>query len=250
MITDMSDRKRGLFSQIAPVYDGLNRALSLGRDRCWRKAVAALADPPPGAQILDICTGTADQAIALAHSRRSARITAVDLSVPMLRLGEKKIRRKRLRERIVLRRADAHDLPFQDGTFDLVSVSFGLRNLADARRGLSEMRRVLKTGGRIVILEFAPPGNSLRGRVYRWYLASVVPILGGLISGFPEAYRYLHSSVVHFKTEQQVIAMIEEAGLSDCRARALSGGIVSLYTARKRTTAGETPAPSSSCAGG
>jgi demethylmenaquinone methyltransferase/2-methoxy-6-polyprenyl-1,4-benzoquinol methylase len=240
----------GLFSRIAPVYDGLNRLLSLGRDRYWRKALTALAEPPPAARILDICTGTADLAIALARSQRSARITGVDFSAPMLRLGEKKIGRNQLREQIRLQHADAHDLPFQEGAFDLVSVSFGLRNLADVQRGLSEMSRVLKTGGRIVVLEFAPPTNSLWGRVYGWYLANVVPILGGMISGFPKAYRHLHSSIVRFKTQKQMIAMIEDAGLADCNARALSGGIAWLYTATKKDTAREIVAPPQPCSSG
>ena len=101
-----------------------------------------------------------------------------------------------------------------------------------------------------MILEFAPPANGLWGRIYGWHLASVVPILGGLISGFPEAYRYLHSSIAHFKTQSQMIAMLEDAGLFDCKARALSGGIVSIYTAGKRGKAGGTPALSAACRSG
>jgi demethylmenaquinone methyltransferase/2-methoxy-6-polyprenyl-1,4-benzoquinol methylase len=219
-----------LFSRIAPYYDGLNHLFSLCTDSYWRSVLARRA---VGKRILDVCTGTGDTAIALARGRAGAEIIGLDFSAAMLRIGERKLARRGLASRVRLVDGDALSLPFADNSFDSVSIAFGLRNLPDRRRGLAEMSRVLKPGGKLLVLEFAPPTRSMWGLAFRWYLRWIIPALGELVSRARGAYRYLFSSVVAFHTPEEMVAMLEGAELVDLNYRPLSGGITSLYSGRK-----------------
>ncbi len=222
-----------MFSAIAPRYDLLNRLLSAGRDRAWRRvAVAATALPPDG-RLLDVCTGTADMALEAARQFPTAQIVGVDFSRPMIALGEAKVARACLAERIRLQVAPAEALPFPDGSFDAVTVAFGLRNLPDRHRGLREVCRVVKSGGRAVVLEFTtPPGRVFRS-VYLWYFHRVLPWIGRLLSRHPSAYSYLPASVTDFPSPEGLAAWMRETGFPEVSCRLLTGGIVAIHVGRK-----------------
>ena len=222
-----------MFSAIAPRYDFLNRLLSAGRDRVWRRlAVTATALPREGS-LLDICTGTADMLLESARQFPYARFVGMDFSRPMITLATAKIERARLTDRVRLEVASAEALPVPDESFDAVSVAFGLRNLPDRLRGLREMHRVLRRGGRVVILEFTtPPGRAFR-QVYLWYFHRVLPRIGRLVSGHPSAYSYLPSSVTDFPMPDGLVGWMREAGFHDVSYRLLTAGIVAIHVGVK-----------------
>ncbi len=219
-----------LFTGIAPSYDRLNHLLSLNLDRRWRRALVARARLPERPVVLDACTGTADLAIELALRVPGASITGIDFSEGMLELGRRKAASLPLRADLTLAQGDVMGLPFADGSFDLVTVGFGLRNLPERERGLAEMRRLLRPGGQLLILEFAPPAPGLLGALFRLYLAGIVPWIGGRVSGSKPAYRYLFTSIVAFPPPGRVQEMMRSAGLVAVEAFALSGGLVYLYS--------------------
>lgn len=229
IIDDRGVAVERMFSAIAPRYDFLNHLLSAGRDRAWRReAVAATALPREGI-LLDVCTGTADMALEAARQFPDARIVGVDFSHPMIALGAAKIERARLADRVRLQAAPAEALPFPDDSFDAATVAFGLRNLPDRHRGLREMHRVLKPGGRAVILEFTTPPGPLLRRVYLWYFHRVLPFIGRLVSGHPLAYSYLPASVTEFPSPEGLAAWMRDAGFREVSYRLLTGGIVSIH---------------------
>ena len=223
---------RDLFSGIAGRYDLLNHLLSFQMDRHWRSAVARrfrgrLADP--AARVLDLCCGTADLALALSR-KGPARIVCSDFSHPMLTLAGKKLRDRSLPPFVA--EADALQLPFADNSFDLVVCSFGFRNLANYRSGLAEIRRVLRPGGELGILEFSEPGGLLRS-VYSFYFHRVLPRVGEWISGVKGSYSYLPGSVDRFPTPAELVAWMADLSFSQASAKPLTGGIATLYTATK-----------------
>lgn len=222
-----------MFSAIAPRYDFLNRLLSAGRDRVWRReAVRATALPADGL-LLDVCAGTADIALEAARQYREARIVGVDFSSPMIALGRHKVKGTGLDRRIQLFVAAAENLPFPDAAFDAAAVAFGLRNVPDRRQGLSEMRRILRPGGRAVILEFTtPPGRLFRG-IYLWYFHRVLPTVGRLISGHRSAYSYLPNSVAEFPSPSELARWMTEIGFREVDWRHLTGGIVAIHVGRR-----------------
>ncbi len=217
-----------MFNTIARRYDLLNHLLSLNVDRRWRRALVAYAEPRANDRVLDVATGTADVAIEFATRSRAAEIVGVDLSSGMLQVARDKLARLGLAQRIALREGDALSLPFDDASFDVVTIAFGLRNLPDYARGVSEMARVLKPGGRAVVLEFLPP-RGVALVAYRAYLTAFLPVTGRLVSGSPEAYRYLSASVREFVSEEDVRALISGAGLARVESRRLTGGVAGLY---------------------
>jgi demethylmenaquinone methyltransferase/2-methoxy-6-polyprenyl-1,4-benzoquinol methylase len=222
-----------MFSAIAPRYDLLNRLLSAGRDRSWRRAaVAATALPREGA-LLDVCTGTADVALEAARQFPHARIVGVDFSRPMIALGIGKVERARLSDRIALQVAPAEALPFPDDSFDAATVAFGLRNIPDRLRGLREMRRVLRPGGRAVILEFGTPPLPLFRGVYLWYFHRVLPWIGRIVSGHPTAYSYLPASVADFPSPEGLATWLRDAGFREVSYRPLTAGIVAIHVGVK-----------------
>ena len=218
-----------LFERVVPVYDRLNHLFSLGSDRSWRRLLVEQARVPAGAHVLDACTGTADVAIALALRRPGARLTGLDASAGMLARGREKVRRAGLENRVELLQGDLLALPFADGRFDCATIAFGLRNLGERARGAAELVRVLRRGGRLLVLEFLPPGRTPAGRLYRLYLGRVMPWAGGLLSGSPQTYRHLFTSIDSFPPPGGVLELLRAAGLRRLEFRPLSFGIAGLF---------------------
>lgn len=218
----------GMFTRIAGRYDLMNRLMSAGQDQAWRRLTARLAAPQPVELALDVATGTADLALALLE--RSQRVVGADPSDGMLRLGEQKVAAAGTTDRIELVRCDSQWLPYGDAHFDCATVAFGIRNMADPVQAFSEMRRVVRPGGRVVCLEIMPPSNGLLGRAYQVYLTRFIPALGGLVSRQPAAYRYLSDSVLAFRTPEELAAMMRQAGLQNVVYQTLNLGTIALHT--------------------
>ena len=226
-----------LFDEITPTYDLLNHLLSFGFDRRWRNISLRSIVLPPDAEVLDVCTGTADIAIAIAQQQQWSRIYGVDLSEQMLRKGRIKIFRSNLDDRIQLMKADALQLPFPTGTFNVVFLSFGLRNLVNRPKGIQEITRVLKEQGQLVVLEFAPPPKTMLGKFYRFYLGTVIPLIGKIVSKSASAYQYLAASIEEFPEPEKIVTLFRDSGLREISCKHLMFGIVSLYVARKHKAA-------------
>ena len=224
---------RQMFDEIAPRYDLLNRLLSFGVDRRWRRvAVRQLAIPAQG-RVLDVATGTGDVALEIARQTApSVRIVGADFTQEMLVRGRAKVATSAYRGRIELVNAPCESLPHPDSTFDGVTIAFGIRNVVDRERGLREMTRVLKPGGRVVILEFATPRSRLFRSVYLCYFHCLLPRLGGLLSR-RSAYQYLPESVQEFPDRETFLAMMAAAGLTALRCIDLTGGIAAVYVGEK-----------------
>lgn len=223
-----------MFDGIAPRYDLLNALLSLGVDRAWRRQAVRAAVSGAPERILDVATGTADLALALARSRPDARVTGVDFAAGMLRVGREKAVRAGVE--VSLEVADGTSLPYPDASFDAVTIAYGLRNFEDVDAGLVEFRRVLAPGGRLVVLEFPPPPEGPFGRLFRAYFTRVVPALGGLISGDPSAYAYLPASVLAFPEPEALARRLEAAGFEHVTWTPQTFGISALHV-------GVVPAP-------
>jgi len=228
----LSDRNRAIgemFTQIAPRYDFLNRLLSLGIDRRWRRHAVARMLPPEGGRHLDVATGTADMALEILRQKGSAaRVAGADLSAAMMRIGQVKCARLGVRDRVAFVQAPGEALPFKDGAFDSACVAFGIRNVVDRELGLREMCRAVRPGGRVVVLEFSAPRGSLLGAFYRFYFTRVLPRIGGLFSR-RAAYAYLPESVLAFPEPEAFESMMREAGCATVVRRPLTFGIVTLY---------------------
>lgn len=218
-----------MFTEIAHRYDLLNHVLSLNVDRRWRRVLVDMSGAREGARVLDVASGTADVAIEFKKRSSADAIVGLDRSTGMLEVAQYKLRRLRLDGRIDLVEGDALDMPFEDGTFDVVTIAFGLRNLPDYAAGVGEMVRVLKPGGRLLILEFFPPKSGLSAKLYRWYLGGILPVVGRAISGSKRAYDYLPSSIKSSATHEEVRSIMEAAGLDNIQRRSLSGGISYIY---------------------
>jgi len=219
---------RAMFDGIAPRYDLLNRLLSAGIDRRWRRAcVDELAFQVPS-RVLDVCTGTADLLLEFLRRDPQHAGVGVDLSLEMMRRGAAKLAQAGYTKRARLGAADAEHLPFADASFDGAMVAFGIRNVGHPETALREIRRVLRVGARVVVLEFAMP-RGLMGALYRLYFGRVLPRIGGLVSGNPGAYRYLPDSVERFPDPLSFARLMERVGLTRLRWRPLSGGIAYIY---------------------
>jgi demethylmenaquinone methyltransferase/2-methoxy-6-polyprenyl-1,4-benzoquinol methylase len=218
-----------MFSRIAGRYDLLNHLLSFNLDRYWRRrTVAAVCriKPHRDARILDLCCGTGDVLIAL-EQQRGAPALGADFAHPMLTAAARKIAQRRLSSRLI--EADGLMLPFRDGALDAITIAFGFRNFANYRRGLGEMLRVLNPGGIAAILEFSQPRNRVFGAVYGWFSNAVLPRVGGLISGAPQAYSYLPESISKFPGAQELAAEMRAAGFSRVEYELMTFGAVALH---------------------
>lgn len=222
-----------VFSTIATKYDFLNHLLSLNIDQTWRRALVECAAVKPDESILDVCTGTGDIAIRFAQMDGVGKIVGIDLIDQMLHLAQRKMTKRGLDKRMRLLKADALNLPFVDNSFDLVSIGFGLRNLTDRKKGISEMVRILKDGGRILILEFSPPPSNLFGVCYHICLNTIIPIVGGIISGSTSGYRYLSASIADFLKPKEIMKLMEQEGLKNVWFKSLTGGITYIYRGEK-----------------
>jgi len=228
------DRIAGMFDAIAPRYDLLNHLLSGGLDRRWRtKAVRSLA-LRGGETVLDLCTGTADLAVASATaSPGAAAVVGVDFAGQMLRLGQVKLARRGLASRVRLVQGDAMRIPLASASVDAATVAFGIRNVERPETALADVFRVLRPGGRLAILEFGVPRTPGVRQAYLAYFRHVLPRVGSLVSGHSSAYAYLPASVGSFPEPEEVLASLAATGFSQVKADSLSLGIVYLYSALK-----------------
>lgn len=226
----------GMFDAIARRYDTLNHLLSAGLDKRWRqRAVTALA-LTGRERVLDMCTGTADLAIAAvtAPAGQEAReVIGIDFSSEMLRVGHRKLQTGGLGRRVWLARGDASNVPLPDASCDAAMVAFGIRNVQDTERACREFRRVLRPGGRLAVLEFGSPRIPGLRALYFWYFKHVLPRIGRLISKHGDAYSYLPASVIEFPTGDAFGAMLKRAGFATVRYETLTFGIVYLYLATR-----------------
>lgn len=227
---------REMFSSIAPRYDLLNRLLSLGTDTRWRRSAISRISCRHGGLVLDIATGTGDMALAAAAATDgSTRIIGVDFCGAMLEIAAAKIAASDHRDRIALGIASCESLPFRADTFDSATIAFGIRNVVDRELGLREIARVLKPGGRLVVLEFSTPRSSFFKTVYHFYFRRILPSVGGLFSD-AAAYRYLPDSVSEFPDREKFVDMLAQAGFRNTGIADLTLGIVTVFEGEKPLT--------------
>lgn len=243
-ISTNSLKIREMFSRTAPRYDLLNRILSLGIDRRWRRHAASRIRCRDKGLVLDIATGTGDMALAVAASiDGSAGIIGVDFCEEMIRLAAVKISVSPFRERIALGIASCESLPFRDDTFDSATIAFGIRNVGDRELGLREILRVLKPGGRLLLLEFSTPRSRLFRALYHFYFIRILPAVGGMISD-SGAYRYLPRSVLEFPDRKTFLNMMRLVGFTNIAYTDLTFGIVTEYRGEKPPiSSSHTPRP-------
>lgn len=218
---------RRMFSEIAPTYDLLNSLLSLGLDARWRREAARAAVEARPGRVLDVATGTGKLALAVKRSAPDARVTGVDFSEEMLAIASRAAEAAGVA--VDLSVADGAALPFEDASFDAVTIAYGLRNFADPAAGLREFHRVLTPGGRVVVLEFPPPPRGALGAAFRLYFERVLPFVGGLVSGRRGAYSYLPRSVSGFLTPEALAGLMRSAGFVDVRYRTQTFGVSALH---------------------
>lgn len=226
------DQVAKMFDNISHRYDFLNHFLSLGIDKIWRKKAISLLKSNPPALLLDVATGTGDFALQ-ALELNPEKIIGIDISEGMLEAGRKKIRAKSLENRIELKYADSENLPFAENSFDAVTVAFGVRNFENLEKGLQEIFRVLKPGGRIIVLEFSQPRRFPFKQIYNFYFSTILPRVGRLISSDKAAYTYLPESVKAFPDGENFMVILRHVGFKSTQCKALTFGISSIYSAAK-----------------
>jgi demethylmenaquinone methyltransferase/2-methoxy-6-polyprenyl-1,4-benzoquinol methylase len=223
-----------MFDRIAPRYDLLNRILSLGLDGFWRRRVGKYLPEKKHLKVLDLATGTGDLLLALFSSNGNiSSAVGLDMSPEMLAIAEKKIAKHNLRNAVSLVRADAAEIPFADGSYDAVTVAFGIRNVPDANAVLKKMYRVLKSGGRTLILEFSLPENIVMKKLFLLYLRTFVPAVGAVISGDYKAYRYLNKTVETFLSREELCQAMRNAGFVNVTVAAMTFGVAYIYCGDK-----------------
>lgn len=223
----------GMFNDIALRYDFLNHFLSFGIDKSWRKQLVKTLNSSQPIKILDLATGTADLAIKIAQSVKKSKVTGVDISENMLKIGALKVQKYKLSDRINLLIGDAENIEFEDNTFDAATVAFGVRNYENLNQGLKEMLRVLKPGGMFAIIEFAMPESKIFLFLYKFYFRVILPFIGKMISKNFYAYQYLPNSVNDFPDPASFQNMLQQIGFKDVKCKKLTYGVCSLYTGIK-----------------
>lgn len=219
-----------MFDDISPRYDLLNRLLSFGLDVSWRKELARQVNKDPQIEILDLATGTADVLLTFIDNCPNIKSAwGIDLAEKMMEIGRNKIDKKGYRNKIWLKRGDATKIPFEDGGFDNVSISFGIRNVEDPSLVLKEMHRVLRVGGVSLVLEFSIPNNSLIRMGHIFYLRHFVPIIGWVISGHYKAYKYLNQTIETFPYGEEFCSFMKLAGFKQVQAHKLLFGVATIY---------------------
>ncbi len=228
-----SEEVRDMFDNIAPTYDRLNHILSFNIDKMWRRNVLRIARRHSPSAILDVATGTGDLAIALSKGIAGATIVGVDPSEGMLKVAQQKINKESLGDRITLQCGSAESLEAEDGTFDIATVAFGARNFGDLKKGISEMSRVLRPGGKLIVLEFSTCDNPVVAPLYQLYSHTLMPFIGGLLSKDKSAYNYLPESIEEFASPEEFIPLMEECGLCRCTNRPQCFGVAQIYIGEK-----------------
>ncbi|MBT6030783.1 MAG: bifunctional demethylmenaquinone methyltransferase/2-methoxy-6-polyprenyl-1,4-benzoquinol methylase UbiE [Crocinitomicaceae bacterium] len=221
-----------MFDNISGKYDFLNHFLSAGIDKRWRKKAIKMLEPHGPKEILDLATGTADFAIA-ALKLNPNHITGVDISEGMLAQGRLKLTKKKFDDKITLQYGDSENLPFEDNTFDALTVGFGVRNYEHLENGLAEMLRVLKPNGVVVILEFSKPKNFPAKQFFSFYNNRLLPLIGKTVSKDPRAYTYLPESIAAFPEGEDFIGILKKVGYLRCEQKKVSGGVASIYIGQK-----------------
>lgn len=232
-LTEKGEKIQSMFDTIAPRYDFLNRVLSFGVDRSWRRFAVSRIKCDIKGSILDVATGTGDVALEIAaRTPPSVSISGIDFSSEMIELGKQKVAASPYAERITMQVAPCEAIPFPDDTFDSITIAFGIRNVVDRLQGLKEMYRVLKPGGKVVVLEFSTPRSAFFRNLYHFYFLKVLPVIGGLFSQF-SAYKYLPDSVMEFPSQEEFKATMTRAGFQDTWHHDLTFGIATVYTGVK-----------------
>ncbi|GIW96934.1 MAG: demethylmenaquinone methyltransferase [Pirellulaceae bacterium] len=234
-IDKRAERVREMFAQIAPRYDLLNHLLSLGIDIQWRRRVVRLLDLQPGLPVLDCCTGTGDLALMMAAAApEGVSVIGTDFCPQMLEVAQRKCKEVPASRPVEFQLADAQELPFDDATFQAVTVAFGLRNVQDTDQGLREMARVCRPGGQVCVLEFSQPTMPGFRHVYSFYFNKVLPKVGQwLARNEKDAYHYLPASVQQFPSGKELAGRLEAHGLTDVRVIPLTFGVASIYLGRR-----------------
>jgi len=222
-----------MFNRIAPYYDFLNRFLSLGIDTIWRKKAIDLLQSEQPKLILDVATGTADVALETVKRLQPDKVIGIDISTEMLEIGKKKIKKRGLETVIELQEGDSENLPFADNTFDAITVAFGVRNFENLEKGLTEMRRVLKDNGKLVVLEFSKPSIFPIKQMFNLYFKYILPTIGRLTSKDPRAYSYLYESVQAFPDGDDFVNILSKTGYKSNQCKPLTLGICSIYSGQK-----------------
>tara|TARA_B110000459_G_scaffold201572_1_gene252576 strand:+ start:688 stop:1425 length:738 start_codon:yes stop_codon:yes gene_type:complete len=223
-----------MFDNISSNYDFLNHFLSFGIDNIWRKKTIKVVSEDNPKLILDVATGTGDLALAAQKAINPDKIIGLDLSNGMLNIGRVKIEKRKLKEKLEFIQGDSENLPFEDQYFDAVMVSFGVRNFENLNKGISEIYRVLKTNGKIIVLEFSKPKNFPIKQTYFIYSKYILPTFGSLISKDKSAYHYLPESVEAFPEGEDFLEKLREIGFLNLKLQKLSGGIATIYSGKKQ----------------
>ncbi|MEW6584479.1 MAG: bifunctional demethylmenaquinone methyltransferase/2-methoxy-6-polyprenyl-1,4-benzoquinol methylase UbiE [Nitrospirota bacterium] len=223
-----------MFSRIARRYDLLNHVLSLGLDIGWRRKVARATSSVRCRNILDVCTGTGDMAIELCRFwKGSAHVEGLDFSRELIDIAKGKVLKAGLQDKIILREGNAEELPYGNGQFDAITVTFGLRNINNRGKALQEFHRVTRPGGCFVCLEFSQPTNPVFEKIYSFYLTKFVPFVSLVVGSDPGAYRYLGNTIKDFPVPEELSRVIGSAGWTDVTHRHLAGGVVAIHQGRK-----------------
>ena len=230
---DKAPQVEQMFAGIAHSYDLLNHMLSFGIDKRWRKAAVKSLRPYAPQEVLDVATGTGDFALLTARMLRPQRLLGIDLSEGMLSVGREKVKKAGLSDVIELRKADCLQLPLDEASFDAITVAYGVRNFSDLDKGLREMLRVLRPGGRLAIVELASPRRFPMKQLFGFYAKCLMPMLGRLVSKDRSAYAYLPATMAACPQGEEMVNIIRKAGFDEVKARQFTFGLSTLYTAAK-----------------